>query len=222
MAKRFYPIATLDLKALTEEELVNRLLDEDCSRREAFVYVKELTRRSHPFLRSIYNVYNVRRVDLDYEDFAQEVFERVFTNLRSLDDRKYFLGYLWTTASRRAVDYSRKPRRTIPQADMDDIESWETHLEEGASDFLHLLVRAHIGQLPSHQQVVLRLVLFDECTPKKAAEQLGIPSSTVRSTKTRALRKLRKLILEDPRFLNTEYVNQVTTVKKENKEERRE
>lgn len=171
------------------EELVSQL--RLASSTEASLYVEEIIRRFEPLLRAAWP-----RVALivEYRDFVQEVFSRLFEGLPALRTAKAFPGYFRKIVFSVASSLARRSSSVH-----------EVHVEEpnelpwvgGEAFTLRIFVRSYLELLPRQEREVIRLLFLEELPTSEASERLGIEPGAVRMTKSRALRRLRELWLRE-------------------------
>ena len=142
----------------------------------------------------------VRRVlrgqtEQDIEDVAQDVFVRLLKDdgqlLRSFDPNRASMSTWLTLVSRStAIDRARKLGRTVGRTtELNDrtLEAPEAPLESG--DLQDSAIP--LGMLTDRQRLVLHLLYQDEQPVDVVAQLLQISEQTVRSTKHKALERLR-------------------------------
>ncbi|MHC4109086.1 MAG: RNA polymerase sigma factor [Planctomycetota bacterium] len=123
----------------------------------------------------------------DVEEAAQEVFLRLIKNdsrlLRSFDPQRASLVTWLTLVSRSvAIDYLRKKRPVAALA------SFEGPTVDPISDERPSLP---LNLLTPRQRLVLRLLFDQRLTVADAARAVGVDEQTIRSTKHKALSRLR-------------------------------
>ncbi len=147
----------------------------------------------------------VRRVlrgqsEQDIEDAAQDVFVRLLKDdgrlLRSFDPSRATMSTWLTLVSRStAIDRARKLGRTVGRAtELDDrtLEAPEKPVEAG--DLQDSAIP--LGVLTDRQRLVLYLLYQDEQPVDVVAKMLQISEQTVRSTKHKAIERLRAAMHE--------------------------
>ncbi|KKU07909.1 MAG: RNA polymerase sigma factor [Candidatus Magasanikbacteria bacterium GW2011_GWA2_45_39] len=139
------------------------------------------------------------------EDITQDVFVRVWKNMRKFDDTKSFKTWVFSIAKNASIDFLRK-KKSVPFA------SFET--EEGENPFAdiiedtsplpeELVARKHLAEevaqaiatLPSPFRVIVHLYHEQQYTLQEAADFLGEPINTVKSRYRRAISALRKKLI---------------------------
>ena len=169
--------------------LLQKALEPDRS-----AYVEELIRRFEPLLRRAW-----RRggFHIEYQDFVQDVFVRLFKGLPSLRNPKAFPGFFRRVALSVAVSHARK------EAQPDTVEFVEKmvieHLEEEL--VLGIFLRSYIEELPEREREVITLTFLKGLPNKTVAAKLNITASAVRATKTRGLNRLRAIFARDAEVL---------------------
>ena len=147
----------------------------------------------------------VRRVlrgqpEQDIEDAAQDVFVRLLKDdgrlLRSFDPNRASMSTWLTLVSRStAIDRARKLGRTVGRAtELNDriLEAPEASMESG--DLQDSAIP--LGVLTDRQRLVLHLLYQDEQPVDVVAQLLQVTEQTIRSTKHKALERLRAAIHE--------------------------
>lgn len=167
---------------------------------------RDLVRR---YQRPVYSVVlRVVRRSEDAEDITQETFVRMFRALERYDLERPFTAWLFTIASRLAIDHLRRRRvqtvslsqaepgsseeRTIDVEDKglkpDEITSY--HEEEKRSQDL-------IDSLPEHYRIVVLLRHQQDLSYEEIAEALNLPLGTVKARIHRARAILKDRIHPD-------------------------
>ena len=122
------------------------------------------------YLKPIYSfVYRYTGSASNAEDITQDVFVRVWKNLKKFDQNKSFKTWIFSIAKNAAIDWLRK-KKTISLSD-DDME-----------------------KIPSEYRMILFLRYNDHFTFKEIAESLGQPLNTVKSRHRRAIAMLKKIL----------------------------
>jgi RNA polymerase sigma-70 factor (ECF subfamily) len=192
-------------EGLTVEQLV-RGLKEASDKSEASAYCEELIRRFEPLLRRAW-----RRAGTsdEYQDFVHDVFVRIFKSLPGLESPKAFPSYLRHTVLSVVVERTRKERRQPPLTDIEglggaDLENLITAVDNEINT--RILVRSYLELLPPQEGTVLALEFLEGWETSRIAEKLGLEPGAVRTAKSRALRRLRKLLLDDASMLEKSLV----------------
>ena len=140
------------------------------------------------------------------EDITQEVFVRVWRNLKKFDQNKSFKTWLFSIAKNASLDFLKK-KKAIPFSEFDTEEGGNRITDTLADPSplpLELLEKAGMARMLNEAMEKLspqyRMVLFlrynDHFNFREIAESLNEPLNTVKSRHRRALVMLRGLIQE--------------------------
>ena len=172
----------------------DRGLIDRCRKGEALAF-RDLVARHQ---RSVYSaLLRIVRRSEDAEDLTQETFIRVHRALDRYDPERPFTAWLYTIATRLAIDHLRRrrvPTVSLTWSDPDSSESYEldvadpgpgpdtivSHREEERRS------RDLIASLPEHYRVVVVLRHQFEQSYEEIAEALGLPLGTVKARVHRA------------------------------------
>jgi RNA polymerase sigma-70 factor (sigma-E family) len=127
------------------------------------------------------------------EDVVQEAFTGLYRNWSGLRDRQAALGYLRTAVvnGSRSVLRRRKTARAYTPPHQADARSAESLAMLTAE---HQAVVAALAKLPPRQREVLVLRYYDDLSEAEIAEATGLSRGTVKSTASRALDALNKIM----------------------------
>lgn len=157
------------------------------------------------YLRPIYSfVYRFVGDNHNAEDITQEIFIKVWRNLKKFDKNKSFKTWIFSIAKNASIDWLRK-KKTVPFSNFENTEGENTltkTLADPAPLPDKLLERASVGemlnivmkQLSPQYCMVLFLRYNDHFTFREIAEALGEPLHTIKSRHRRALIILKKLL----------------------------
>ena len=132
----------------------------------------------------------------DPENVAQEAFVRVHGVLPKLRDHDSVLAYLRRTvvnATRSRHRHLRVVGRRQWELMPIDVESAEDTVVRNDR---HQAVLTALGELNSQQREVLILRFWGRLSVEETAATLGVPLGTVKSTSSRAMRKLAEMLGE--------------------------
>jgi len=154
------------------------------------------------YLKPIYSfVYkNVGNVSAA-EDVTQEVFIKVWRNLRKFDRKKNFKPWIFQIAKNASIDFLRK-KRTIPFSRFENKNGQNVLSENIAAAPLDLvgkisdkkILTAVIRTLTKKEQKIINLRHNDGLSFKEIAEKFQESINTIKSRHRRALANLRKNI----------------------------
>lgn len=141
----------------------------------------------------------------DAEDVTQEVFVKVWRNIKKFDQNKSFKTWVFSIAKNTAIDFLKK-KKTISFSEF-DTEKGGNLLIDTLTDPLplpqELLERAGMARMLNSAMEKLspkyRMVLFlrynDHLNFREIAESLGEPLPTITARHQRALIKLREILV---------------------------
>ena len=180
----------------TDEELVKVYLDGD---KENF---DEIVNR---YLKMIYNfIYRFVGNQKTAEDITQEVFLKVWKNIKKYNLEKSFKTWIFTVAKNTAIDFLRK-RKDIPMSSFDNenggniIEDSLTD-EELRADEIYImaenkkLIENVLTKLTAIQKEIMIMKYVSGLSLFEVAEILQMSKDTVKSHHRRALLRMKKLL----------------------------
>lgn len=179
-----------------DEKLVHQYMNGDESSLEVLI---------RQYLKPIYSfAYRYVGNSQEAEDIAQEVFVKVWRNLKKFDQTKSFKTWIFNIAKNAAID-SLKKKKAIPFSEFENEYGENTILETLAdpAPLPHeLLEQRGMAQILSSAMDKLvpkyRMVLFlrynDHFNFREIAESLGEPLHTIISRHRRALVKLKEIL----------------------------
>ena len=132
------------------------------------------------------------------EDCFQETFLRVHRKAHTYRSGAKFKSWLYTIATRIAIDRLRRSNRH-PQTDsIEETEPVQTDAHDPAEDAarneLRTVVQTAIETLPPKQRVALVLTYYQGHSYPEVAEIMGCSLGTVKTHMSRALKKLATLL----------------------------
>ncbi|GAA4865766.1 MULTISPECIES: SigE family RNA polymerase sigma factor [Saccharopolyspora] len=127
------------------------------------------------------------------EDVVQEAFTGLYRNWGKLRDARAAVGYLRTAVvnGSRSVLRRRKTAREYQPPHQADARSAESLAMLSAE---HQAVVAALGELPRRQREVLVLRYYGDLSEAEISEATGVSRGTVKSTASRALDALQKIL----------------------------
>ncbi len=157
------------------------------------------------YLKPIYG-FAYRYVDnsQEAEDITQEVFVRMWRNLKKFKSGKKFSTWLFAIAKNVAIDFLRK-KKFLPFSAFED-EEGENALIETLADSGPLpeeilqkaqdakILNAAVKKLPINYRTILFLYYNDHFNFREIAEILSEPLNTIKSRHRRGLILLKKLL----------------------------
>ena len=132
------------------------------------------------------------------EDLAQEVFVEVWKRRESLDVNTSLRGYLRMVAVNKTLNHIRSKKMNFEEEDaVLQVPSNENSSQKilEAKD-LEKVINDSIDSLPDKCRVVFGLSRFEELSYKEISAELGISVKTVENQISKALKLVRKAVLE--------------------------
>ncbi len=129
------------------------------------------------------------------EDLTEEVFVKVFRNLRNLEQPAAFEGWLFQIARNLVIDYYRSKRAVVPLEEIENTLEYETNivdlvnLQMQQTVFIKLL-----KELSPEQQQVIKLKFLEDIENEAIAKIMDKTEGAIRVIQHRAISKLKELI----------------------------
>jgi len=185
----------VDLGTETDAVIVARALVE----RDSFAVL--IARYEAKLLRYIRRL-GVRNEE-DREDILQDIFIKVYRNLRAFDPRLSFSSWIYRIAHNETMSWFRKRSARPDHALVDDgdtvlgmlagdDDTVEAHMTQEVQEE----VRAALEALPQKYRDILVLRFFEEKSYEEIADILQMPLGTVATLVHRAKAKLKTLVPE--------------------------
>lgn len=184
------------------EALVQRCLDGDELAWDAIVAL---------YRRKVFNVaYKFVGSHEEAEDLTQDIFLKVFKSLRTFDRRANFQTWLISVSRNLCIDHYRSVRqeRLAIDRSVDPAEITPASTDPGpAAIFEHqdrvALLRRALAELPESLRTAVLMRDIQELSYQEIAEQLKLPTGTVKSRinrgRTELARQIRKIRSEEDR-----------------------
>ncbi|WP_455382057.1 RNA polymerase sigma factor [Salinispira pacifica] len=173
---------------VTESDIVRRVIDGDS---DAFRHIVE--RYQAPVLALGLRFLRNREAA---EDYAQEVFLRVFRSLHTYRGEARFYSWLMRVAYNMAVDVSGSSRRDHSLGEMDITDPARTPEEQLLYRQTAAAVREAMTELPPYHAVCLDLYFFFDLRYEEISSMTGFPLNTIKSHIRRAKTRLRRTLGE--------------------------
>ncbi|MDD5547473.1 MAG: RNA polymerase sigma factor [Candidatus Pacebacteria bacterium] len=158
--------------------------------------------------RAVYNfIYRLVGNKQNASDITQEVFVKVWKNIKKYKNGQSFKTWLFAIAKNTSIDWLRKKKEYV-FSEFEN-EEGENVLEDNLADPAPIadkiianaeknkLLDSLLEKLPINYKTVLLLRYEDEFTFEEIGEVLGKPLNTVKSQNRRALIALRGLLMGD-------------------------
>ena len=157
------------------------------------------------YLKPVYGfVYRYSGNTQNAEDITQDVFIKIWRNLKKFDQSKRFKTWIFSIAKNTAIDFLKK-KKAIPFSEFEN-EEGENMLLETLADKAELapeilekrgvgqMLKSVISKLSKKYQDVLSLRYHDNFTFREISEALEEPLNTVKSRHRRALIILKNIV----------------------------
>jgi RNA polymerase sigma-70 factor (ECF subfamily) len=154
------------------------------------------------YLKMIYSfVYKNVGSQADAEDITQEVFVKIWKNIKKFDQTKNFKPWIFQIAKNSSIDFLRK-KKSIPFSKFENEKGQNVLLENIASAPLNLIenlsdkkiLAVAVGGLNSKEQKIISLRHNDGLSFKEIADVFEESINTVKSRYRRALASMRKKV----------------------------
>jgi RNA polymerase sigma-70 factor (ECF subfamily) len=182
---------------IADEQLVRRYL-----RNKDEGALEELVKRYLPLIFGFVKNYTGNRDNAS--DITQEVFVKVWRNLKKFDRSKSFRTWIFTIAKRTAIDWLRK-KNALPFSAMRNEEKVESFIDSLADESPSIIEQLTLketskklsfalARLPDAYNSVVNLRINSGLNFREIAERLNEPLNTVKSRYRRGLVLLKKII----------------------------
>jgi len=157
------------------------------------------------YLKPIYSfVYRNVGSQTDAEDITQEVFVKVWKNIRKFDQKKSFKPWVFQIAKNASIDFLRK-KKAIPFSRFEDESGRNSLVDNTAAPALNLIERlsdkktlsAAMQSLTEKEQKIINLRHNEGLSFREIADRIDESINTVKSRYRRTLANLRKNIKEN-------------------------
>ena len=157
------------------------------------------------YLKSIYNFsYRLVGNDKEAEDITQEIFLKIWKNIKKFDTNKSFKTWIFTIAKNTTIDYLRK-KKEIPLSAFDTDEGNNLVTDNLVDEELKpdevfalsqnkIKVERVMDELTIIQKQVIILKYMDEFSLSEISMILKVPVDTVKSHHRRAIKKMEKIL----------------------------
>ncbi|MCX6723990.1 MAG: RNA polymerase sigma factor [Candidatus Staskawiczbacteria bacterium] len=181
------------LETLTDENLIKQYLKGD---------EKSLEFLIARYLKQIYNfVYKNVGDQAEAEDITQEVFVKVWRNIKKFDQNKNFKPWIFQIAKNTSIDSLRK-KKTTPFSRFENEKGQNLLVENIVSAPMNLIEKISdkkflatvMQNLTGEEQKIMNMRHIDGLSFKEIADIFKEPINTVKSRHRRILLKLKKSI----------------------------
>lgn len=129
------------------------------------------------------------------EDLTEDVFVKLFSKLKGLEQSAAFEGWLFQIARNRVIDYYRSKKQTVALEDVENTLEYETNIVDIVNLQTEQLIFIKVlKELSPEQQQVIKLKFLEDIDNAIIAEMLGKTEGAIRVIQHRAIAKLKELI----------------------------
>ncbi|MGQ1787725.1 RNA polymerase sigma factor [Saccharicrinis sp. GN24d3] len=126
----------------------------------------------------------------DIEDIAQDVFVKVYKNIKSYRKESKLSTWIASIAWKTSIDFTRKKKRSrvefTEEPELFDEIDYVNSFEQLKQKELKQLVQEVVSSLPVHYQTVLSLFYLEEFSLAEIHEITEMPLGTIKSYLSRA------------------------------------
>jgi RNA polymerase sigma-70 factor, ECF subfamily len=132
----------------------------------------------------------------DTEDFCAEIRLKAWLGLNRFERRSRFSTWLYRIAYNHCIGIIRRRKHQFVDVTTLEIEDPHEPIEETLqNEELRAQLPTALDELPKDLRDVVMLRLVQGLREKETAQALGIPEGTVKSRKSRALQRLREILI---------------------------
>jgi RNA polymerase sigma-70 factor, ECF subfamily len=127
------------------------------------------------------------------EDLAEEVFLKIYGKIAGINNEAAFEGWLYEIARNSVIDYYRQKKLTVPLDEIENILEYEANIVDAVSlDQDQKLLFNLIKNLPTEQQIVIKLKFLEDLDTPAIAVMLHKSEGAIRVIQHRAIAKLQE------------------------------
>ncbi|MFH1129660.1 MAG: RNA polymerase sigma factor [Patescibacteria group bacterium] len=148
------------------------------------------------YLKLIYNfVYRKINNVAEAEDITQEIFLKVWRNIKKFDQDKKFKSWIFTIAKNTAIDWLRK-KKSLPFSAFDDEHGNNSLINKliGKNNIIENNLAYALEELSPDYQKIISMHHDHAFSFKEIAETIGESINTTKSRYRRAIVKLKQII----------------------------
>ncbi|MFC5411282.1 RNA polymerase sigma factor [Larkinella bovis] len=187
-------IASVDVKRMSDEELVRLYVDKQSNRYFELLYSRysdKVYRKCLMFTKD----------PVKAEDFTHDIFLRLIMRLGSFKEQSRFSTWLFSITYNYCTDQMRTNRKKAEVAMDDDLEVLDDSPDEDLVEMEAQRLKSALGYLTIEEQSLLLMKYQDEVSIKEIADIHNLSESAVKMRLKRAKEKLKKRYLETLIFL---------------------
>jgi len=180
---------------LTNEQLVEEYLNGDSQALEFLIQRN---------LNDVYNFsFNYVKNEAEADDLTQEIFVKVWKNIKKFNSQYKFRTWLFTIAKNTCLDFLKKNKRTVNFSELDNDETdfnFSESLADKSPSILKVLqnqgdfeaLNLALESLPKSYQATLDLRYDQGLKFREIAELLGVSMETIKTRNRRGIEMLKK------------------------------
>lgn len=174
------------MQELTDQQLIEKYLKGDEKSLE--ILIKRYLKPIYGFVYK--NIGNPEAA----QDITQEVFVKVWKNLKKVDKQKSFKSWIFTIAKNASIDFLRQKKKATLPLKEELLSDAENSLQETDLQTTTRKLYEALGELSPNYRAVVLLKTEAELSFKEIALKLNEPINTVKSRYRRAVGALRKML----------------------------
>lgn len=133
------------------------------------------------------------------EEVSQDVFLKVYQQLRTFKGDSKFSTWIYRIAYNRSLDYLKKQGRSLNVSTIDPsieykFEPYDHMLDELDARQRKTTIKAAISELPENDAVIITLHYFEELSLNEIAAVMGLEANTVKVRLFRSRKRLAELL----------------------------
>ncbi len=129
------------------------------------------------------------------EDLTEDVFVKLFSKIRDLEQTAAFEGWLFQIARNKVIDYYRSKKQTVALEDVESTLEYETNIVDVVNLQTQQIVFIKLlKELNPEQQQVIKLKFLEDLDNEVIAQMLNKTEGAIRVIQHRAISKLKELI----------------------------
>ncbi|OPX18265.1 hypothetical protein BXT86_02090 [candidate division WOR-3 bacterium 4484_100] len=139
---------------------------------------------------SVYSLcYRYTRNESDAKEVCQDVFIKVYNNLKKFNEKSKFFTWLYRITVNTCISFRRR-NRSVQQYEPEAMVSMDQRIR------MKIAINDALRKLPKRQRMVFLLHHYEGYTFDEVGDIMGISTGTAKANHYHAIRKLRELLKE--------------------------